>query len=492
MIAKHFKYNDEFINSDYWRLQKLQEMGLLNEEIEEFLASYTGKAKSEIKKALNEIGKGNFNFNQLNGAYKDGTLKINPNILIKNNTIQEIISNAHNETSNHFIELSKKIENSTREAYLGIIESAYLKTTTGTHSYQEAIRESINDLSNKGITTLTYRIEDNNENLTGIRNYDIESTIRRQILTNTRKLSNDINKEICEELNSEYIKISEHDACRPSHFPWQGTIIKYKDLVSVTNYGDVAGLGGINCKHYFEPYFGKARGDELKEVSEKEAEEKYNLSQKQRYLERGVRKWRRKEEMYKASGDVEAYKKSKEKVKEQRLRTREFTEENNLNRDYTREYVSENNKLFEDNIIERDFKNINNKEETLMIYSMENYERLYKGTNHSKDSVGDLKSLMILMTSKKNSIVAVHNHPSNSSFSFTDICTFNKFKSINMIVVKTDDYLYYLEKNNINKIKELEKLERKYNNDCGALVKKYGKDIENRHRVNKIFCERIG
>lgn len=341
MIAEHFQMNAEFLNSDYWRIQKLEEMGLLNDEVIEYLAQYTDSTKEEILKALEEIGYDTFNINKLESAFENGKIKINPNILIENNTIQNIINSAYNELSNHFIELSNKILNSTRDAYLNVVEESYLKTSMGTHSYQEAIRESLNNLGNKGITTLTYTTTDDEGNVTGIRNYDVEGTVRRDILTGVRSLSNNINKTVVEELECEWVYLSEHLRCRPTHFDWQGTIIKYEDLGRVTRYGEVDGLAGINCAHYFEPYFGDARGDELKIISKEDATEQYNLSQQQRYLERGIRKWKRKVEIFKANGDIDAYGKSQNKVKEWQNRLSNFTKNNNLRRDYTREYVNQ-------------------------------------------------------------------------------------------------------------------------------------------------------
>ena len=303
-IAEHFSINEEFLNSDYWRIKKLEEMGLFNQEIVDYLADITGKTDEEIKKALNQIGIDAININKYNQLFENGLLKVDPKILKNNYTIQNIINLAYNELSNRFIELSKQIEKSTRNAYLNVVESAYLKTTMGTHSYQEAIRTAINDLSNSGITTLTYQTTDDNGDVIGIRNYDIEGTVRREVLTNARKLSGSINLEVANELESEYLYISEHLRCRPTHFDWQGTIIKRNDFVRITHYGEVDGIYGINCGHYAEAYFGEKRGDDLKHYSQEECEEAYDLSQHQRYLERGVRKWTRKSEMFKAMDDL--------------------------------------------------------------------------------------------------------------------------------------------------------------------------------------------
>lgn len=341
IIARHFLFSEEFENSDYWRIKKLDEMGLFNQEIVEYIARYSNKSKEEVRKSLNEIGIETVNIDNLNRLFEDEVLKINPNILVENYTIQNIINFAYNEISNRFIEMSDKIEQATRDAYLNVIEECYLKTSMGTHSYQEAIRQSIDNLGNIGITTLIYNTTDEEGNVVGIRRYDVAGTARREILTGARQLSNNVYLEVANKLEVEYLYLSEHLQCRPEHFDWQGTIIKREDLVDITDYGSITGLGGINCKHYAEPYFGDKRGDELKTFTEEETSKAYELSQKQRYLERGVRKWKRKTEMFKVNGDKEAYVKSKKKLKEWQLRVKEFTEQNDLRRDYTREYISE-------------------------------------------------------------------------------------------------------------------------------------------------------
>ena len=349
-IVKHFNYNEEFINSDYWRIEKLEELGLLNENIIEYIAKITNKTPAEIMKTLKTIGFDTLNMNNLNNAYTGGFLQIDPSVLIQNNTINNLIEHSYNELSNRFIEISKKIENATRDAYLNVVEKTYIQTTAG-ESYQEAIRNALMDLGNKGITTLTYKTVDEEGNIVGIRNYDVEGAVRRELITATHNLTNEINKNVAEELDVEYVYLSEHVCCRPQHFPWQGTIIKRVDLIAVTKYGEVDGMGGPNCKHYPTPYFGNARGKELKKITLEEATEQYALSQQQRYLERGIRRWKRKQRIFEKAEDEEYYKKCKDKVKEWQLRNKEFTEKNNLRRDFSRENVEKVTKVSNNDII---------------------------------------------------------------------------------------------------------------------------------------------
>lgn len=342
-IVKHFKLNDEFINSDYFRLEKLEELGLLNDNIIKYIAEVTKQTPEQIKKAMKAIGFESLNINELNNAYNGGYLQIAPSILIEKQIVQNLIEHAYNELENRFLSISNKIENSVRQAYLDVVEKVYLQTTSGM-TYQEAVRNALVDLGNQGITTLTYKTVDSNGKVVGLRNYDIEGAVRREVITANNKLVNEINKSVAEELEVEYVILSEHIDCRPQHFPWQGTIIKRTDIEIVTGYGNVDGMGGPNCKHYPKPYFGTARGSELKSITFEKATEQYELTQKQRYLERNIRKWKRKARVFKTAEDKEYYEKCKNKVKEWQLRNKKFTETNNLRRDFSRENVEKNKK----------------------------------------------------------------------------------------------------------------------------------------------------
>lgn len=339
-IAENFKVNDEFINSDYWRIQKLNEMGAFNSEVIDFIAKYTNRSINEIKKALQSVFKDTLDLDTLRSAYKNNKIAINPTELLNSPVMMSIMNNSYSETSNRFIQMSKLIENATRQAYLNIVEKEYLATSTGIKSYGESIRESLNELANKGIDTLDYFYE--KDGLRYVRHYSIESAVRREILTGARQLSGNLNVELIEETKCEYVKFSEHLDCRPTHFDWQGTIVetKNKKWKEISDYGSITGIYGINCRHYVEPYFGDNKGDEEKKLTKEECDEAYEISQNQRYLERGLRAWKRRKEMSKASGDTEMYNKSKNKVKEWSNRLDSFTKDNDRRRDYTREYVS--------------------------------------------------------------------------------------------------------------------------------------------------------
>lgn len=403
-IIKHFNYNEEFINSDYWKASKLEELGLLNDNIVKYIAKVTNRTPREIKDAFEKIGYNIFNENNLNEAYRGGLIRINPSILVQNNVVHNLIENSYNETTKRFLEISKRVENATRESYLNVVEKTYLQMTSGGITYQEAIRNSLVDLGNKGITTLTYKVIDDDGNVKGLRNYDIEGTVRRELITATNNLTNKINEKIADDLDVEYIYLSEHICCRPTHFPWQGTVIRRKELVNVTKYGEVDGLGGVNCHHYATPYFGTARGTELKRISLEEATEQYKLSQEQRYLERGIRKWKRKERIFKRSSDKEYYKKCKDKVQEWQLRNKKFIENNNLKRDFSRENVEKITRVVNSNIEKEQYVDIPTKK---LLEKYNNYEieeqKYFVDNNGNKYNV-DGKKVILEPTDKEKEV----------------------------------------------------------------------------------------
>jgi len=166
---------------------------------------------------------------------------------------------------------------------------------------------------------------------------------------NARNLNAKVIEDEIKEFGVEYVYISEHLECRPTHFDWQGTIVKSSEIYqNPINYGDVAGLCGINCRHYFEPYYGNKKGGELKKYSKDECNKAYELSQRQRYNERQIRRWKRELELSKESGDVELCNKASKKVKEWQNINKNFTKANSLKRKYTNEYVKNNKMLFVD------------------------------------------------------------------------------------------------------------------------------------------------
>ena len=333
ILASHFKENKEFLNSDYYRIEKLQELGVFNEEITKYIAKESKTSIKEVEKAIRNVGFDTINYSKLNRLNKEGQIALTTEDITRNKTLNAIIDLTYDDTTGNFINLKGKIIEGSIQAYIDVVEKSYLEVAMGTKSYQEAIRESLNELANKGIQTLEY-VTSNGQ----IRHYTVEGTARREILNATRGLNAKLNKEIIDRLQPEYVYISEHLDCRPTHFSWQGTLVKKDELNAVTGYGEVDGLCGINCRHYFEPYFGDPNNVK-KKYTQKECAEAYKQIQKQRYYERGVRAWQRKQAIAQGLDDTREIKMADYKLNYWRKRLNNYCEDNKLRRDYSREYI---------------------------------------------------------------------------------------------------------------------------------------------------------
>lgn len=353
-IAKHFNLNEEFINSDYWYFGKLKELGGLNNETLKLLEAYTGKTKKELLKAMQDIGVNSIPVDQLNIATQKNAL-LNPEKIMNSVNIQNLIKYSYNEVEKTFLSLNKTIQEQVRQTYTDIVTETYIKINAGVCSYQEAILESLDKLGDKGISILTY--QDKNGS---IKNYDVVGTVRRDLLVATRGLAGKVNEEVIKESGNHIVRVTNHFGARTgdggedytNHAWWQELQFfcwdydgkateeekKLPDFMEHCNYGDVQGIVGINCKHLFMVRYGSTKKEDLGFTYD-ENKEHYEKTQQQRYLESGVRKWKRKQVIAKKSLDEEQYKKASSKAREWQDRLSTFTEENNLKRDYSREHI---------------------------------------------------------------------------------------------------------------------------------------------------------
>lgn len=376
-IAEHFNINEEFINSDYWYFEKLKELGGLNSETLKLLEEYTGKTKKELAKAMKDIGISSIPGDQLNISTQKNAL-LNPEAIINSVNIQNIIQYSYDEIEKLFLNLNKTIQEQVRKTYTDIITETYIKTNAGVCSYQEAILDSLDKLGDKGISILTY--QDKNGL---IKNYDVVGTVRRDLLVATRGLAGKVNEEVIKESGNHIVRVTNHFGARigdggedyTNHAWWQELQFfcwdydgkateeekKLPDFIKHCNYGDVQGIVGINCKHLFTVWYGSTKKEDLGFTYDENKEE-YEKSQKQRYLENGIRKWKRKQVIANKVQDEEGYKKSSIKTKEWQDKLNTFTEENKLKRDYTREHI----KGYKDvKIKNKDNKYVDITEETL-------------------------------------------------------------------------------------------------------------------------------
>lgn len=234
-------------------------------------------------------------------------------------------------------------------AYQWALDNAVLQVQSGAISYNQAIRYAVKQLADSGIRVADYE--------SGHRD-QIDVAVRRAVMTGVTQLCDRYSDQSAEYLDTRYFEISAHIGARDkpgpnpwsAHVLWQGKVFylsdhgesdplgKYSDMVQNTGYGYVDGLSGANCRHKKYPWIEgvseRTYTDEqlahIDDGHDVDFEGKhytaYQATQKQRQIERTVRKLRREQAAYKAAGLTEEYRSVTARIRRLNAEYKAFSE----------------------------------------------------------------------------------------------------------------------------------------------------------------------
>lgn len=211
-------------------------------------------------------------------------------------------------------------------AYQWALDNAEMQVMSGAISYNRAIKSAVKQLADSGIKVVDYE--------SGHRD-QIDVAVRRATMTGVNQLCQKYAEQSLEYLETDLVEVSAHLGARnigagpENHESWQGGIYRwreklrtsqgeYPDFLETTGYGTGPGLGGWNCRHHYHPFvegvmeptYSKAdldtmRGENHKFTFEGKEYDGYSASQKQRQIERTIRKLKREQTAFKAAGLTE-------------------------------------------------------------------------------------------------------------------------------------------------------------------------------------------
>lgn len=348
-VAKRFDVYDKIGGSLEWQLKKLDELGALTTESVKVIASMSKKGEKEIAKMLMDASLGNIDMDLLDIAFTNGFIFVNPKKLMLTDALRATIELSNKQLGQTYKLIQTKALESARQAYMDIINRAYIETASGVYDYNTSIRGALRDMADKGITGATYRRGNKYVK------YSIEGTVRRDTLTAVNQLANKGAEKITKEIGAEYVEVSAHIGARVSdknpianHAGWQGKVYKlegsdkYPNLKEKTGYpDDIQGLGGVNCRHRMFPFFPGISVPNPHQIDEKENRKVYEATQKQRAMERNIRAIKKRLIVAKASGDAELTKAYRKKLTQKQAVLEKFCKDNGLRRQTEREMVQE-------------------------------------------------------------------------------------------------------------------------------------------------------
>ena len=338
-LGHYLSVNDSIGGSAQWQIKKLQEISNLNGDLIRTLEKYTTKTQDQIREMFEQASLANFVSDQTGGVELE--------TILQSVTVRNAVNNFATDMVRQVAQIRTNTINTTKEDYLRIVDRTTLETTSGVKSFTESLTDSLAELGEKGITGQLYRRPNGD-----IVRYNIEGLIRRDALTGVFAIANQSFLDQAKTLNIEYVYVSQHLGARTSttskisnHAGWQGKIYRlegkddeYGNFYEETGAGTVEGFGGVNCRHRVSGAFrGMKVSPRLDEKENYEQEQRFKM---QRYLERGLREWKRKAELFRSSGNEEEYKKANLKVNEWSKRLTQFTKKYDLRRDYSRERIA--------------------------------------------------------------------------------------------------------------------------------------------------------
>lgn len=345
--------------TDKWNIEVLQDAGYLMEDIQREIAKRTRQQEREIKAAMEEAG---VNAMAADDAiYQAAGISTTP--LNQSPYLVRLMERNYNATLGEFNNFTRTMANEAQADFIRAVDKAYALTASGSISYSQAVKEALDDIVSNGVVVA----------YPSGRKDTIETATLRAVRTGIAQSSAAITLERMDEMGVSLVLVSSHLGARvtktedyTNHAWWQGKVYhvdwadvfflenkmvaksreeydgKYPDFVETTGYGKVDGLCGANCRHNISPYFEGMENLFYKYDSE-ENKKAYELSQRQRAMERKIRDTKRQCMNWKAAYDnaeneevkasvYDSYQKKAVLLQKQNNAYNQFCEENNLKR----------------------------------------------------------------------------------------------------------------------------------------------------------------
>lgn len=325
-ICRRFRVSGEMTNSATEQIKLLKRQGLDQEAIDRHIQQTLGKSDAEIDKAWENAIERNQQYygEMLTKAMLTEEVFSNPAML-------EEIDAIMRQTKGDFKNLTQSMGFAVRgpdgkvafspiaETYQKVLDNAEMKVWSGATSYDEAIKDAVKQLTASGLQMVDYASGWHNR---------VDVAVRRAIMTGASQISAQYSERIGEELETPYFEVTAHSGARETagpnpwsnHKAWQGKVYsknrgdKYPCIYDVCGLDKADGLKGANCRHMYYPFtdgisertYSDAElahiDDKLDFTYEGRHYTAYEATQKQRQIERAIRKARRESVAFRAAG----------------------------------------------------------------------------------------------------------------------------------------------------------------------------------------------
>lgn len=300
----------------------LRSHGISLNDIERTITEVTGIGRQKLEALFDDVVK----LNQVFYSELIDKAKVTlPDYIVSAKEIEAIKVQTLNEFTNLTLSMGfmlyvegRQVLMPPGEAYQKALDKAAIEVESGVFSYEAAIKKAVKELSDSGIKTVKYD--------SGHIDH-IDVAVRRAVMTGVSQICDKYTEQSAEYLGTDYFEVSAHMGARDvpgvspwsSHKEWQGKVYsvrtgdKYPNIYAVCGLGEVDGLEGANCRHrrwaFVEGVSERTYTDEqLNNIDKPPFKYQgreyttYQATQKQRQIERTVRRLKRQQAALKAAG----------------------------------------------------------------------------------------------------------------------------------------------------------------------------------------------
>lgn len=330
-------------------IRALRSHGISLDEIESAIRENTQISEEELQKLLDDVVARNQEYYT---ELIDLAGVTQPQTLLSQSDIDAIIRQTGTEMINitqsmGFLVDGGKTMLDPARAYQWALNNAELEIMSGAIDYNQAIKSSVRQLADSGLRYVTYE--------SGHRDH-IDVAARRAVMTGINQLCSRYSEQSMDYLNTDLVETTAHSGARniggvngwEAHTEWQGKVFhwrakgnrnrgKYPDFERSCGYGDVTGILGANCRHFFHPFVDDVMertytDSQLRHIDdgrdcdfEGKHYTAYEATQKQREIERTVRKLERRRIAFETQGNTEEAQAAQAQQRRLRKKYREFS-----------------------------------------------------------------------------------------------------------------------------------------------------------------------
>lgn len=329
-ICSRLKIRDQLNEVTVVDIKALRSHGIELEEIKKAIAKTAGVSEKHVDELLDDVVK-------RNQQYYSGTLTqlkvTEPDQIVDKSDIEAIRQQTQDEFHNLTASLGFLVDGGqtmlpATKSYQWALDSAVMQVESGAINYNEAISNAVTQLAKSGLKRIDYESGH-------VDSADVAA--RRAIMTGVNQLNQRYREQSMELMQTDLVETTAHQGARDvdgamgweNHKRWQGKVYRWKklserypgaskssypDFEETCGYGDVTGIGGANCRHSYYPFVEGVSertytDEELASIDPPPFEYEgrtytaYEATQKQRQIERAIRRQKALKTAYKAAGD---------------------------------------------------------------------------------------------------------------------------------------------------------------------------------------------